>query len=118
MSERVQWIDHKGKKILFNNYQGLKGDEYTQIIKESEKESINSGVKTVYVLNDVTDSFMNDDSTAAAKHWVEECKKQGITLVISLVGITGLKRIVAQAVKRDMHFAKSVEDAKDYLASK
>lgn len=118
MSERIKWIDHKGKKILFNNYQGLKGDEYTQTIKESEKESLNSGMKTVYVLNDVTDSFMNDDSTAAAKQWVNVCKDKGITLVISLVGISGLKRIVAQAVKRDMHFAKSLEDAKDWLASK
>ena len=118
MSDRVKWIEHKGKKILFSNYNGLKGDEYTQAIKEGEKETLNSGMKTVYVLNDVTDSFMNDDSTAAAKQWVDVCKNQGITLVISLVGISGLKRIVAQAVKRDMHFAKSLDDAKDWLASK
>lgn len=118
MSERVKWIEHKGKKILFSNYQGLKGDEYTQTIKESEKETLNSGMKTIYVLNDVTDSYMNDDSTAAAKHWIDTCKDQGITLIITLVGITGIKRIVAQAVKRDMHFAKSLEDAKDWLASK
>ena len=118
MSERVNWIEHKGKKILFNNYQGLKGDEYTQTIKESEKEFLKSGMKIVYVLNDVTDSFMNYDSTAAAKHWIDACKDQGITLTISLVGITGIKRIVAQAVKRDMHFAKSLEDAKAWLASK
>ena len=62
MSERVKWIEHKGKKILFNDYQDLKGDEYTQTIKKSEKECLNSGMKTVYVINDVTNSFMNDET--------------------------------------------------------
>ena len=37
-------------------------------------------------------------------------------MTIALVGITGIKRVLAQMLKRDMHFAKSMEDAKEWLA--
>ena len=34
MSERVKWIDYKGKRILFSNYTGLKGDTILEFINE------------------------------------------------------------------------------------
>jgi hypothetical protein len=115
MSDRIKWIEYRGKKILYNDYTGLRGDEFTRIIKQSEAEVLGSGMKTVYVINNVTDSFMNKESTAAAKQWVKNCEQKGVDMIIALVGVGGLRRIIAQAIKRDMYFAKSDEDAKEWL---
>jgi len=116
MSERVRWITHEGKRILYNDYQGLSGDEFVEVIRQSEQAVLNSGQTLVYVINNVADSYMNAESTAAAKAWVKNCKEKGIQMVLSLVGVTGIRRVIAQAIKRDMHFAKSLEDAKDWIA--
>jgi hypothetical protein len=116
VTERITWIVHEGKRILYNNYEGLGGDEFVGIIKQSEQEVLNSGQTVVYVINNVTDSYMNSESTRAAKDWVKNCNKKGITMVLALVGVSGIRRVIAQAIKRDMYFAKSLEDAKAWLA--
>ena len=117
MAKRIQWIDHNGVRILYNDYKGLSGDEYTETIRASEKCVLESGMNQVCVINDVTDSHMNTESTKAAKEWVKRCKERGINMTIALVGISGIKRVIAQAIKRDMYFAKSLDDAKKYLSA-
>ena len=34
MHERLKWVEHKGKKILYNDYRNLAGDEMLKPIKE------------------------------------------------------------------------------------
>ncbi len=116
VKSRFQWIEYKGRKILLNDFKGLEGDDYVKAIKESEKESLSYGFKTVYMINDVTDSYMTPESTKAAKHWVNTFKEKELNLIIALVGIEGLRRVIAQAIRRDMYFAKNIEDAKEWLS--
>lgn len=115
MNDRIKWIEHNGIKILLNDYRGLRGPEFVQIIKESENIVLNSGQKNVYVINDVTDSTMNDDSTNAAKKWENICKEKGIDMKLALVGLTGIKKTLASLIKRNAYFASNLDDAKEWL---
>lgn len=112
MSERVKWIEHEGIQILFNDYTKFRSSDFIQYINESMKETLNSGRKIVYAINDVTDSYMDTESTNAAKTWVDKCKENGIELKIVLIGVTGLKKVIANAIMGGMYFATGMEDAK------
>ncbi|MFC1501962.1 hypothetical protein ACFL6A_00950 [bacterium] len=117
MSEHVKWIDYKSISILFCNYNGLTGEEYTKAIEEQEKQVLDSGKERVYVLLDVTNSHMSQESTQRAKDLEENIKTKGITQVMALVGFSGIQRVIGRAIKRDIHFSKDLEDAKEWLLS-
>ncbi len=34
-----------------------------------------------------------------------------------MVGVTGIKRVIAQAISKDVYFAKNMDDAKEYVTS-
>ncbi len=113
--ERIYWIKHNGLRILFNNYKDLRDQEYVDAIKTSEKMTFSIPTSKVYVINDVTGSFMNSDSTKAAKHWEKACIDNGKKMFLALVGVSGIKRVLANAIKKDIYFAKNIDDAKQWL---
>ena len=113
--ERIHWLKHNGLDILFNDYKALKNDKITEAIKESEKQALSVSSSKIYVINDVTGSFMNSESTAAAKHWEQACISNGKKMFLALVGVTGIKRVLANVIKKDIYFAKNIDDAKNWL---
>jgi hypothetical protein len=117
MSGRIEWIKYKEADILFCDYRGLTGEAYITGITEQEKEVLNCGKERVLVLLDTTDSHMSKDSTQRAKVLEGKIKKEGITQTMAIVGFSGLHRIIGKAIKRDIHFAKSLEEAKEWLVS-
>jgi len=38
LTERVSWVEHKGVKILFEDYHGLTGDQMLEVLYLCEKE--------------------------------------------------------------------------------
>ena len=117
MSEHVQWIDYNGMNILFCNYNSLTGEEYTKAIAEQEKQVLDSGKERVFVLLDVTDSHMSHESTQRAKDLEANIKAKGIDQVMALVVFSGIQRVIGRAIKRDIHFSKDLDDAKEWLES-
>ncbi|MFH0921883.1 MAG: hypothetical protein V1913_16165 [Fibrobacterota bacterium] len=115
MEERIKWVEYKGINILLSDYKKLNGPDFVKTIQESEKMTLNSGNKIVYAINDITDSVMGNESTAAAKHWEANCKEKGIDLKLALVGIAGIKKVLASLIKRNAYFASSLDDAKEWL---
>jgi hypothetical protein len=117
MSERIKWIKVKEEDILFCDYRGLKWEGYVNAIAEQEKEVLNCGKERVLVLLDTTDSHMSKESTQRAKELEAKIEKAGITQTMAIVGISGVHRIIGQAIKRDIHFAKSIAEAKAWLVN-
>ncbi|OGS34011.1 MAG: hypothetical protein A2293_02620 [Elusimicrobia bacterium RIFOXYB2_FULL_49_7] len=115
MENRISWITHQGTKILMNDYKGLREPDFTKAIQESERQCLNSGLKTIHAINDITDSVMGNESTEAAKHWETACKEKGVELKLALVGISGIKKILASLIKRNAYFANNIDDAKEWL---
>ena len=118
-TNRINWIEHKGKKILFEDYSGLKEEEMLNVLQDTQAvyESLSSPVP---VLVDLTDA--NADEL-----FLEEIKRIGLkyeALIerIGNVGVTGTKKLLATAyhavatqTNKAVYF-KNLEDAKNFLA--
>jgi len=117
MSGKVQWIHHKGEKILFNDYSGLQGSAFTKVVEETEKAILESGMKTVLVLNDLTGSYMDPVSIERVGKLMETVARKGIIQIIALLGMTTVKKQIADMLGEGMYRASSSEDGKDWLVS-
>ena len=62
-----------------------------------------------------TKAPMSKEPKERAKKLVADLNAEGYSLISACFGITGIQRIIANAVKRDMYFARDIEDAKNWL---
>ena len=116
MGKNVQWITHKGKKILFLNAAGLREADYI-VAQEEMKQEILKGRSAAMVLVDATKTEMSTATVSKAKEVAAATKAAGIPDGPSVVvGLTGLQRATAQLFGRGIHFSNTVEEAKDWLA--
>lgn len=118
MNERVQWIVHKGKRILFCDYAGLAGDDYVAVIEMARQEILRLPMgSAVCTLNDVTDSTVSPAALRKAQEVENARKQRGIKTIPAVVGMTGMKAALAQFVRKDVYITASLEEAKDWLAA-
>ena len=111
MGKYVQWTTHRDKKILFLNAKGLREAEYMVAQEELLKER-----KGALVLVDATGTEMTTKTTNKAKEVAASTKAEGIPDGPSVVvGLTGLQKAVAQLFGRGIHFASTIEEAKEWL---
>ncbi len=113
----VEWIEHKGKKILYIKYSGLSPDDMIALIHESSKIIQESTSQEILTLTDMNDCFVN-------ARFMEESQKVGaITLPLTkkaaILGITNLKKILLKGyntfVPKPRVPFDNIEEAKDWL---
>lgn len=114
MSDRVSWIEHKGVKILYADYSGTSEDEFVKIVGEFEAVLAQQAPGSVVTLTNVTNTVVTNKVKARLKEMTE--RTGGISKAAAAVGITGFKRAIAILMRRDLHYALSMEEAKDWLA--
>ncbi|MDM8001119.1 MAG: hypothetical protein QUS33_14315 [Dehalococcoidia bacterium] len=115
MAKYVQWITHKGKRILFLNAKGLREAEY-MVAQEELKQALLKERKSTMVLVDATGTEMTTKTTNKAKEVAAATAAEGIPDGPSVVvGLTGLQRAVAQLFGRGVHFASSLDEGKEWL---
>ncbi len=119
MTERVRWIEHKGKKIIYNDFSTLHTDEVIKVARKFEQLVMeNKDNDNLMTLSNMTDAHFFGES-------FDEIKR--VTKVVrpflkkrAVIGITGVKAILYKSVNM---FAKGTptkifdtfEEAKDYL---
>lgn len=119
MVERVRWIEHKGKKIIYNDFSKINTNDVIKVVRQFEQIIMaNKDKEEILVLSNMTGAHVFGES-------YEEIKR--ITKVVrpyikkrAVVGIMGVKSILYKAVNI---FAKgtptkmfdTIEEAKDYL---
>jgi hypothetical protein len=115
MGKYVQWITHKGKRILFVNGAGLSEAEYIAAMEEMKQEILKERDGAM-VLVDATKTEMTTPTVDKAKEVAAATKAKGIPDRPGVVvGLSGLKRAVAQLFGRGIHFASTIEEAKEWL---
>lgn len=67
------------------------------------------------ILYDVQGNYGNEEFVQFAKDFAAFTKKQGLSTGSAVIGITGIKRIIARAIKPDMYWAKDMDDALRWL---
>lgn len=119
MHERLKWVEHKGKKILYNDYRNLAGDEMLKPIKEIGDIMTNLGEKDLLILLDFRDSFANKANLEILRKAGERNKK--LYKKTAVLGIIGIKKVFLEMINKLTNIgAKSFdseEDAKDWLVS-
>lgn len=115
---RVQFIEHKGRKILHLNFTNCKPVDVHPIISEAKNAIKTQPLKSVCTLTDVTESAFNSRLSDALKEFVAHNKPY--VLAAAVVGVTGLKQIILNAVMkfsgRELHAFDSLDEAKDWLS--
>ncbi len=116
MAKYIQWITHKGKRILFVNGAGLREADYIAAQEEMKQEILKERAGPL-VLVDATKTEMSTATVNKAKSVAAATKAAGIPDGPSVVvGLTGLQRATAQLFGRGIHFSNTIEEAKDWLA--
>lgn len=117
--ERVQFIQHKGRKILHLDFSDCKSPEVLQIIEQAKHTIKSQSHRSVYTLTDVTNTAFNSAVSDAMKEFVLHNKPY--VAASAVVGVTGLKQIIFNAVMklsgRKLTAFESLDAAKDWLAS-
>jgi hypothetical protein len=116
MGKYVQWITHKGTRILFVDAVGLREAEYIAALEEMKKELL-KGRQSPPVLIDLTKWEMTPASINKAKEVTAALKKAGVPFgPNALVGMSGLqKSVAALSVKYGVCYATNIEEAKEWL---
>ena len=112
----ANWIEYKGKEILFIDYRGLGLDESLETLDRAG-EMIAERKKKILILVDTRDAYTSPEFMTRLKESGKEMsslmEKQAI------VGITGLKAILLNAYNRFTGSAlrpfSTLEEAKEWL---
>ena len=107
----VEILTYQGKEIIFLNMNGLGEDEQLKAIEETDR--VFASKNNILNITDVG----NTTTTPAVKTKANELhqKHRDRITAEAIVGVSGLKRMMAQSMNKDMYFAKNLEDAKDWL---
>ena len=117
---KIGFIDHKGVKILlFDFAYTKKSNEVLELIQEAGLMARKRAPKSVLVVTDVTEAQYNIEVTQALK---ELAKGNAPYIKASaVVGVTGLKKILYDAVirfsGRDLKLFDNRESALDWLVT-
>jgi len=115
MGEHIQWVTHKGKRILFVNCARLGEAEILASFEEMKQYLLKERTGPM-VLIDISDINMTTALIGKAKELTAATKDAGIKDgPNAIVGLTGLQKAVAQLFGRGVHFADSVGEAKEWL---
>jgi hypothetical protein len=117
----AEWIEHKGKRILYIKYGGLKPQEMLDLILTATQMIVEAKSKSRFMeilsLSDLTGCYTGQE-------FMDLSKKQGmislpLTKKAAVVGITGIKSILFRAVNSVAPNPRvpfdTVEEALDWL---
>lgn len=116
--ERVYFTEHKGKKILIEDFSNLKpGDEFFQTISLAKKTIASQPQKSVLAVLNASGASYNTEILNLLKEFVQA--NTPYVRHATVVGITGLLEIgltvVTKAAGRPLKSLASVEEAMDWL---
>ncbi len=117
-TERVRFISHGEKEILFLDFSNTQANDVLRIIDRA-KEVISTRPKnSLLTLTDVTNARFNEAVGEGMKQFTAHNKPY--VRAGAIVGITGLKRVIFGAVmtfsKRKLESFDDLEQAKVWLA--
>ncbi len=115
MGKYTKWITHKEKKILTVNVARLGEAEIIAGLEEMKQELFRDRSGPLLLI-DISGIDMTTAVINKAKELTAATKNEGIQDgPNTIVGLTGLQKAVAQLFARNVHFADSIEEAKEWL---
>ena len=117
---RICFIEYKGKKILVENFSGMKpGSEFLELINEAAGIIRSQPNKSVLAVFDATNAKFNNEILEAMKSFTKDNMPyiKGVTVV----GVTGLLKVALTAVSkfsgREFNPFSTREEAMEWLVN-
>jgi hypothetical protein len=115
VSKYVQWVTHKGVRMVFLNAKGLAEAENVAAQEELKQELLRDR-SSPPVLVDLSNTTMTQNTSNKSKEVAAATKAAGIPDGPSaVVGLNKLQKAVAQLFGRGARYFDSIEQAKDWL---
>ena len=107
----VEWIQYKGKTIIYINYVGLQPAEMGELVKKATQAIVASKSDKILSLSNVTGCLFN-------KEILDIIKEQGaislpLTEKAAVVGVTGIKNVFLTAVNAVMPKSRKPFDTEE-----
>jgi hypothetical protein len=125
MGNRVEWIKHKGKRILFCDYSNIRDEEeFIRALVETETEVLKQAPGTlILMLIDATGSRITSNVTGKARELAAAARQREIpSSPTAIVGLSSPAQkaifMAMQFLRPDLRMAESVAAAKDWLVSR
>ena len=119
MEDRVRFITHEGKNILHLDFSRCTAAEALNIIAKAKKVIATQPEQSLLTLTDVTDTRFSDEVTQELKLFTAH--NRPYVRAAAVVGVTGLKRIIFEAVivfsGRKLSTFDTIEKAKQWLVA-
>ena len=116
MGKYVQWVEHKGVRILFLNGKGL-SEEENFAAQDELKEELLRDRSSPPVMVDLSNTNMTSKTSAKSKELAAATKGAGLPDgPTAIVGLTGLQKAVAQLFSRQSRFFNNTDEGKEWLA--
>jgi len=118
MGKYVRWIEYRGQKILYIEYSGLQGADFEAAVDETMEELLKlpDGVTAPSITN-FKGNRMSSVTAAKGREVAALVKKKKLKGPTVIVGISGLAASVVGLLKPDVHMAKTIEEAKEWIVS-
>jgi hypothetical protein len=118
-SERVKFINHGGRDILFLNFVDCSTNDVLQIIDDAKQVIGTQPEGSLLTLTDVTNARFNEAVTERMKDFTTHNKPY--VKAAAIIGISGIKKIIFEAVmmfsRRKIHIFNDMNEAKDWLVT-
>jgi hypothetical protein len=115
----IEWIEYKGKKILYIKYGDMDQSKMLDQIKEATKTIVSSGSSEILSLSDLTGCYINEAFLELTKS--ESKTSLPLTKKAAVVGIIGIKKLLLNAVNAFTIKARkpfdTIEEAKEWLTA-
>lgn len=116
---RVQFITHKGKKILYFDLSACKIAEIAAVVAEAKRAVSSQPPMSVLALTNVTETELSKDSSAIIKDFTAHNKPY--IKASAVVGVEGLRKVIYNAAMafsgRQISAFATLDQAKDWLAA-
>ncbi len=113
----IEWIAHKGKKILYIKYSGLTDPEQLEQIRQATQILVDTKATDNLTLSDVIDTHVTQDFVDLAK--VQGKISAPHVKKAAIIGIFGVRKFILQAVNKISGNIRvpfsTMEEAKDWL---
>ena len=115
MNDRIKWMRYKGREILLLDFSNLLEEKFYSYIKKATDYQLEHLRGEIYVLCDVTNTRTTPKIQRISRETNRILTESGIKQKLTTVGLNKMQRIIANAIKSDMYFAKDIADAKKWL---
>jgi hypothetical protein len=116
-ASRVQFITHRGKRVLSIDYSHCDVEMMKAVAEEGNRVISREPANSVLTLNDVTGASFDSESVEVLKSRV--AANAPYVKRAAVIGISGLQRLIYEAVKffakRTIPLFSTREEALDYL---